>query len=266
MGWFSSRHSGRALAYNIRDFQQGSFTDVDLPPPLDRSPQFPPVYFTPQGEPVLVDPPLDNRPTVIQVVPHPNSPYSRQFGAGGYRGWNTPGETLDLIEAWASSGSDVVIHPRCEGVRAMGESRGFARFVIRMGLSLFVVREVGLLPDGARLGGESLTGMIATLGVTFPGPEDQYLEYHLIPVEYLIDPYLSGMPSGLTQEGLIYHLPPPPVFCRGRPVVGVPDLYHSLVWVSVSECEVEEGSCSLSGWTVRGSSYQVLRGMSFLEF
>lgn len=212
MGRFSSQHSGWALAYNIRDFQQGSFTDVDLPPPLDRSPQFPPVYFTPQGEPILVNPPLDNRPTVIQVVPHPNSPYSRQFGAGGYRGWNTLGETLDLVEAWASSGSDVVIHPRCEGVWAMGESRGFARFVIGMGLSLFVVREVGLLPDGARLGGESLTGMITTLGVTFPGPEDQYLEYHLIPAEYLIDPYLSGMPSGLTQEGLIYHLPPPPGF------------------------------------------------------
>lgn len=241
------------------------FTDEELPPPLDRSPLFPPVYFTTGGEAILAETPGVGS-MVVQVVPHPDSPYSQQFGVGGYRGWNTPEETLERVEEWAESGGDVVVHPFRDGVRAAGESRGFACFVIGAGFSLFVVREVGLLPDGARLGEEDLTGMIATLGVAFPGPEGRFLEYHLIPAEYLIDPYLPGMPSGLSREGLMYHLPPPPFFCRGAPVVGIPGLYHSLVGFRVSEHEVDEGSRSFLGWTVRGGSYQDLRGVSFFEF
>ena len=251
-----------ALAYSIRDYWQGLLIDEDLPPPLDRNPLFPPVCFTSGGEPVLVGPSLGVGNMVVHIVPHPDSPYSRRFGVGGYRGWNTPEETLELVEAWAGSGRDVVVHPRRPGVQVTGESRGFARFVIGAGISLFVVREVGFLPDGARLGGEVLTGMIATLGVAVPGSGDRFLEYHLVPAEYLIDPYLPGMPPDLSREDLIYHLPPPPIFCRGRPVAGVPGLYHSLVGFGVSEREADEGSRTFSGQTLRGGSYRMLRGMS----
>ena len=81
------------------------------------------------------------------------------------------------------------------------------------------------------------------------------LEYYLIPMEYLIDPYLLGMPPDLSQEDLIYHLPPPPIFCHSRSVVGVPGLYHSLVGFGVSKHEADKGSCMFSGQTLQGDSY-----------
>ena len=81
------------------------------------------------------------------------------------------------------------------------------------------------------------------------------LEYYLIPMEYLIDPYLLGMPPDLSQEDLIYHLPPPPIFCHSRSVVGVPGLYHSHVGFGVSKHEADKGSCMFSGQTLQGDSY-----------
>ena len=232
-----------------------------LPPPLDHHPDFPEVFFDPAGEPLLAGPQRLIDSTVFQIVPGPENPYIFRFGAGMFRNWETPDGAFDLVRAWFRGGREVVIHPRRDGVQAAGESRGYGRFVIGGGVSVFVAHEFGLLPDGVELGGVTLNRMVATFGVVFPNPEDRSATYHVIPAEYLVDPVLPGLPPGLSWYDLMYRLPPPPVFKRGRCTRDSPDFVHAVVEVAVSVEELDEGASTGSGDILRGRSYLLYRGL-----
>ena len=51
---------------------------------------------------------------------------------------------------------------------------------------------VGLLPSRVELGGELLEEMITVFAITFPELQDHLLTYHVMPAEYLADPFLLG--------------------------------------------------------------------------
>jgi hypothetical protein len=260
-GRFSLACSDGFLAYSIRDYHLGRVVHDALPPPLDRCPEFPEVYFNRLGEPYLWGAPDVVNNTVFQIVPDGANPYVVRFGTGDYREWDPPEVTFEFVKAWLDLGKDVVVHPYRAGIGAAGESRGFSRFVVGGGLSLFVVREVGKVPEGARLGGECVGGMVVVYGVEFSGPVVRKACYHLIPADYLVDPDLPGLPSGLSREELLYRLAPPPVFGRGEVVWGSSDLFHSRVHVEVSLEEWDEGANTFPGVTLRGDSYRALQGL-----
>ena len=256
-------HSDKALAYSIREYWRGSLQDEDLPPPLDHYPLFPDVCLTHNGEPLLFGPPDVLESTVFQIVPDPRSSYPGQYGLGDFRLWESPEAIYGIISNWYDAGNEVVVYPRLRGVRAAGESRGMSRFVVGAGISVFVIHELGLLPSRVELGGELLEDMIITFAVTFPESRDHPPTYHVMPAEYLADPHLPGACPGWTRWEDLYHLSPPPVFCvdKEEPVEGHPGAFHTSIMfgVSVRE-EMEEGAHTSCGVTVRGISYQLLRG------
>ncbi|KAF9780848.1 hypothetical protein BJ322DRAFT_1023561 [Thelephora terrestris] len=225
------------LAYSIRDYHLGRVVHDALPPPLDRCPEFPEVYFNRLGEPYLWGAPDVVNNTVFQIVPDGANP----------RGWIL-GRTwwCTLIALVSGRRVKVAVSPA---------------LLWGGGLSLFVVREVGKVPEGARLGGECVGGMVVVYGVEFSGPVVRKACYHLIPADYLVDPDLPGLPSGLSREELLYRLAPPPVFGRGEVVWGSSDLFHSRVHVEVSLEEWDEGANTFPGVTLRGDSYRALQGL-----
>ncbi|KAF9789374.1 hypothetical protein BJ322DRAFT_1018046 [Thelephora terrestris] len=251
----------RALAYSIRHYRMGLVTHEDLPPPLDHFPEFPEVYFKTGGEPLLVGDCNVINSTVFQIVLDNTNLYIMRFGQWGYRNWDAPDVAFGLVNAWLGAGKDVVIHTRRRGVRAAGESRGMACFVVGCGVSLFAAWEVGLMPNTATLMGKSLGGMVAVYGVEFGGGVQRPATYHLLPAKYLVNPFLPGLPPGLTQGELLYRLAPPLLFCKGSVVGGTLDLYHSIVVVDVSSLELDEDALSFHRVTMRGSSYRVLRSL-----
>lgn len=85
--------------------------------------------------------------------------------------------------------------------------------------------------------------------------------FHVIPMEYLVDPDLPGLPSGLSRYDLMYRLPPPPVFKRGRGTLDFPDFVHAIVEVAASVEELDEGSHAAFGDLLRGRSYSLYRGL-----
>jgi hypothetical protein len=199
---------------------------------------------------------------VCQVVPSPKNPYVLRFGEGAYRDWVSPNAALVIIKTWRQLRWEVVIHPHRSGVRSVGESRGLARFVLGGGVSVFVAREVGALPDGAEFNGLSLGGMIVTFGIELPNPGARPATYHVFPAEYLADPELPGLAPGLSRSQLLYQLPHPPVFHQSSTFVdGSPGLFHSFVVVSASSQEWDEGAVSLFSQLMRGPSYRRLRGL-----
>ena len=256
--------SDEALAYSIREYQLGLLQDEDLPPPLDHYPLFPDVAFTHGGEPLLFGLPEVPESTVLQIVPDPRSSYPGQYGIGDFRDWESPDDIYGVISDWYDAGKEVVVHPRLQGVQVAGESRGMSRFVVGAGVSVFVIHELGLLPSRVELGGELLEDMIVAFAVTFPESQDHLPTYHVMPAEYLADPYLPGAGPGWTQWDNLYHLSPPPVFCvdRERPIDGLPGAFHTFVRFGVSVRELaEEGARDSGGVAVRGVSYRLLRGV-----
>ena len=108
-----------------------------------------------------------------------------------------------------------------------------ARFLCGGGMSLFVVREVGALPDGFRFCGHRLRKMVVVFGVIFPDPDGLSEGYHLVPAEYLVDPPLSGLPVGSTLVQARRSFLPLPRYSVGEPVSGMSGLHHSLVVCAV---------------------------------
>ena len=216
------------------------------------------------GEPLLFGPPDVLESTVFQIVPDPRSSYPGQYGIGDFREWESPENIYNVISDWYDAGKEVVVYPRLRGVRVAGESRGMSRFVVGAGISAFVIHELGLLPSRVELGGELLEDMIVAFAVTFPESQDHLPTYHVMPAEYLADPYLPGACPGWTRWDNLYHLPPPPVFCMDKrsPINDLPGAFHTFVRFGVSVRELaEEGARDSDGVAVRGVSYQLLRGV-----
>jgi len=136
-----------------------------------------------------------------------------------------------------------------------------ARFVCGGGMSLFVVREVGVVPVGACLGGVPLDRMVVVFGVLL-GSVDSPAAYHLVPSEYLVDPALPGLLPDLSFAQVQRSLPSPPEFSEGGLVGGCSGLSYAMVGFEVSLEEWDEGSVALFGLVLRGASYRLLRGLS----
>jgi len=119
-----------------------------------------------------------------------------------------------------------------------------------------------MLPDGSVLGGVVLDKMVVVFGVEFTEAEDRSAAYHVVPAEYLVDPALPGLPSGLSFVQEQRWLAPPPVFGRGKPYKGFFCFFHAEVRVRVSLQELAEGSVPLLGRVLRGLSYRRLRSLS----
>jgi hypothetical protein len=159
-------------------------------------------------------------------------------------------------------GEEFTIHCRRPGIQAMGVSRGRARFLCGGGISVFVVREEGLLPKGTECRGIIIPdGMVATIGVAIPYSDDHSLTYHLIPKEWLADPEYPGLPPGLSPMEIEHWLAPPPEFEIGGPSEELPGYFLAIVQHDISDKEVKEGGGTIAKLTVRGRSYLPLNGL-----
>lgn len=234
-------------------------TNVDLPPPLDRCPDFPTVCFSPGGYPVLLQARADAKPTtdttVFQIVPGEENPFVQAYGAGFPRNWEHPQTIQDILNEWSDLEAEIVLHERHPDVRPQGISGGKARFLCGAGMAVFVIKELGLIPDGTMCGGIALHRMVATFGAEFPDPGWINATYHIFPAEYLVDPSLPGIPAGLTLQDALRWVPPPPEFNRGPPVTHAPKLSYAYITHDSSEVEIDEGGGSLLDRTLRTSSY-----------
>ena len=235
-----------------------------LPPPFDRHPGFQAVYFDRAGNPLLGPPPQGRNaasmPTIHCIVPDPSNLYTHRFGVGNLRDWDTPPQVQNTIESWYELGMEVTIHSRNPRARVAGVSQGKAHFLCGSGISLFIIRELGLLPEEKITCGVVMHRMVVTLAVGFPNPEDLPASYHIVLAEYLMDPPLPGLPLGLTLDELRHWIPPPPEFSRGQQVPGNPGLSYARVVNEISEKEMEEGGGTLFCFTLRGASYFRING------
>jgi len=125
---------------------------------------------------------------------------------------------------------------------------------------MFVVKEVGVLPPGARVSGEEVGGMVLVWGINFPATFDDPATYHLIPQEYLLDLPYPGMPRGLSPKEEAYWLPPRPVFFPGDLGDLWPDLVQARIEQGVSAEELDEGGVVLFDLVVHGKSYLKMIG------
>lgn len=237
-------------------------TYLSPPPPFDRFPDFPCVFFEHRGIPHVGRPGGIPDPIIIQIVPTPCNPYAQVFGEGGYRDWSSPEKTLQDLIRWEASGKAVVTHPRRPEARVFGISHGKARFVCGYGMSVYVVREVGLLPDRAVFGGSIQDRMIVALAITVPMPRRDSVAYHLIPAEYLADPDFPGLPAGLSPSEVRHWLADPPLFerCQFQSSVYA-GYYPALVHFDISRKEEEEGGSTVCTLTMRGPSYSLVNGL-----
>ena len=190
------------------------------PSPPSQAPDSLAVRFGPYGEPHFNLPWVVRGSTIFQFVPSSANPYIHSFGEGGFRDWDSPTSVYDTVCTWHEFGLEVVVHSRQPVSQVVGVSHGRARFLCGGGVSLFVARELGLLPDGVRFGeGAPLHRMVAVFGVVTPNPGLRPATYHILPAEYLVDPAVSGLPADLPLSQVYCQLPPPPLF----PFLGVPN-------------------------------------------
>lgn len=256
----------------------GGLSGNRLPPPLDRHPQFPVVFFNPAGEPLLGRPPGTSDTTIYQIVPSDRNPYRLRYGGvephgdtdqegnprrisgDEYRDWDPPETVLSTILDWFEQGVEIVFHPRRQGIRVAGVSRGKSRFLCGGGVHVYVVRELGMLPEGRRVNGVTMCGMVATFGIAFSGTGNESEAYHVFPAEYLVDPAYPGLPRGLSHAETLRWLPPPPTFDAAEPVVDGTGLAWARVEFDISMREEAEGGGTVAGWTFRGRSYIRLLG------
>ena len=184
-----------------------------LPPPSGDAPGFPAVHFSLYGEPQFGRPQIAQGSTVYQFVPSSSNPYIHSFGEGSPRDWDLPTSVYDSIGAWHDLRLEVIVHPRQTITQVVGISHGRARFLCGGGVSLFVSRELGMLPDGVRFGnGAPLHRMVAVFGVVTPNPGLRPATYHILPAEYLVDPAVPGLLADLPLSQVYRQLPSPPLF------------------------------------------------------
>jgi hypothetical protein len=175
----------------------------------------------------------------------------------------SPEFVVGAIRDWVSRGLGIEDHQRRPNVRVTGVSRGKARFVLGGGVSVFVVLELGKLPEGVQVLGKPVGGKVVAFGVNLYGVGAGYrTSMHVFPAEYLADPPLPGLPDGLAYDVLYDLLAPPPIFSRGLTVIGSPSYVYARVNNDVSRLEAREGGGGgLGGVLVRGRSYLRLLGV-----
>jgi hypothetical protein len=117
-----------------------------------------------------------------------------------------------------------------------------------------------MLPEGRKVNGVTMRGMVATFGITFSGTGDESTAYHIFPAEYLVDPAYPGLPRGLSHTETLRWLPPPPTFDFAEPVADCTGLVWARVVFDISMREESEGGGTVAGRTFRGRSYIQLLG------
>ena len=244
---------GFLIAYDIGDAVFRMSHEYP-PPPLDDSPDFPLTCFTRDGVPHFSN--FEGaESTIVQIVPCTSNPYVRRHCDTDCRPWAKPAAVLRQFENWLSLDFPVVLHPDRPEVRVLGVGRGRSRFLCGAGISIFIIQEGGVFPTGSEYGGVSLDGYVAVLGVAVPSTKHSPTIWYLLPLRYLSDPVLPGLPVGLTPYELLTYLPPAPVFSLGPPVLYNTGYYRAMVSYDVSERELAEGGGSMLGLSVRGQSY-----------
>ena len=234
---------------------------MDLPPPLNLWPNFPNVYFDPEGRPVLaapgpkIDP--EHLTTIYQIVPAANNPYILRFGKGVPCKWYEPDFVLDLISDWLNAKAEIVIHEHDPNIRTAGIGHGMARFLSGPGIEIFILREMGRVPDGTEIDGKVLRHMVATVGVSVPD-RGAPPACHILPAEWLKDPDYPGLPKGLSRDQIISWIGPPPIFWSAGPAPGRKGLTTSRIEIEVSDREADEGGGALDDFASRGLSYHSL--------
>ena len=230
-----------------------------LPPPLDHHPDFPIVYFSRAGHPVLSPSPTASGTTTVntvcRIVPSPSNPYVHHFGEGNPRDWDPPDVVKDTVEDWHELGLEVTFHTRNPDVHAIGTTRGRSHFLCGGGISLFVLRELGPLPDNKTTCGVTTSNMIAILAITVPNPTGRPAGYHVVPAEYMEDTPLPGIPRGLTPAQTERWIPPPPTFHCGYQVPDSPNLFFAQIQNEISKEEKARGGNTFLDLTMRGPAY-----------
>ena len=159
-----------------------------------------------------------------------------------------------------------MVHHCKPGARSVGVSRGKAHFLCGDEISLFVIQELGMLLDGEETCGIIMHRMVVTFMIEFPGMDKYVVTFHIIPVEYLEDPILPSLPTGLNLKQTLRWIPPPPTFHQGYPVGNSPNLTYAWIVSELSEREASKsgGGASLLGLSIRGASYYCINGLDHL--
>ena len=258
-----------ASAYSLKvELDKGPQRQVrDLLPPFDLSPNFPNILFDKYGVPHPGSPGGIHN-AVVQIVPDKRNWYAQNFGRKCRIDWTTPEGTIKFMEDCFRNGRRVEFHARKPGIQTFGTGRGKARFIVGGGISIFVRREIGPLPDSIMINGNVEKGMVATLGVSipkkggFPDPNDSAVACHLIPIEYLADQIYPGLPLVLSPRQMWYWLPPPPRFTPGSSCKERRGFWHANVTIYMSKKEDDEDGHEILFNLMRGSAYYILRGLT----
>lgn len=200
-------------------------------------------------------------PKVAQIVPSSVNKYIMVYCHRVSVDRDPPGDTCKEMVEWIRAGGKIVFHPRMSGVEVVGSGCGQARFLVGAGISLFIVEEQGVVPDGLQAGGVAIKRMTLIYSCSVPGPPGQPLVGHLVPSEYLCDPPPVNLPSGLPSMELGYVLAPPPVFFPGAEFEGLPGIRHARVRLQLSEHKLASGGHSAPYGLVHGRYYLSLHGL-----
>ena len=203
---------------------------------------------------------------VHQIVLWGDNLYVQYFGgwvSAGDGRWEAPEDTWYNLATWVGAGGRVVVHHRHPRGQVVRDGWGRSRFLYGGGMQLFMVREMGTLPEGVEVGGQRVGGMAMVWGVEFPLRPDSIATYHLVPPEYLMDLPYPGLPSWVSLIKELCWIPPPPVFSLGDPVWGCLDLAQAQVGhsISIREAEEEDGGPIQVDVVRRGDSYMRLVGL-----
>ena len=248
---------------------QLDYSRLTAPSPLDEHPNFPNVLFRFEDDSPLLGFPNEHvGPIVAQVVPDSLNKYTVKFDGAVPIDWRSAWEFYHVLRASERSGRRVVVHPRVAGVEVVGISRGFSRFVIGAGISIYVKQVIGPVPDGVRFGAVVTRDMVAVRACTVPGIEGATLAYHLVPAEYVSDPPLPRFLRGYSPLELELYLPPPPVFSQACPYWEDVNFRFAKVqagisyeeWRSGARIVADGGGVYFNGTVERGVFYQLLRG------
>ena len=250
--------------------QRLEWEGFSAPSPLNEFPDFPNIIFRHVDDSPRVGAPGEIvYPIIAQVVPDMNNKYVIKFRDTEPITWPGAWQMYRALVAWSFCGGEIVIHPRAEGIRVVGISRGRPRFVVGTGISIFVQQVVGPVPDDVRFGPVVTQNMVVVLACEVPDLDSASLTYHLLPAEYVSDPPLPKFLCGGSPSVLAYWLPPPPVFSQDSPHWGNIRYRYARVQAGISAGEWAEGGRvvaggerSFNGVAERGLPYLLLHGLA----
>lgn len=242
-----------------------------LPPPMDLCLWFPPVLFDRHVVPHLESPVGPSAGIVAQIVPSGDNPYALAYGYHHTQVWSPSRSVAVALDRWLARGGEVTTyHPLGEPDLLIGQGRGYSRFLCGQGLSLYIVEELGPVPNGYMVGGRMCVGMYAVYGVTASGPAGYRsrhpLSFHVIPGWLIGDPTYPGIPRGLPPSIAHALVGYPPEFLLGPESVEFPGYRFAQVRVRLSDEEFfADGEEDSEGRLIRGISYYRMRGMLLRE-